>query len=314
MSKKYTLVFGAAVVDIFGFCNKNYVHCDSNPSTIKISFGGVSRNIAENMARVGVNVKFISILGDDEIGRSMIEHSKIVGYDMENSMIVKGQATPTYMAILDKNGEMVSAACDMNVIKAITTEFIDSKSSLFENSEYTFLDADDPVKLEYILTKFSGKTKFILDPISTSKALGVKHLIKYFHTIKPNKLEAEVLVGFKIKNDIDLKKAGEELLKLGVTNVFISLDEDGVFYTNGIEMGKIKTNNVEIKNVTGAGDSFVAGIGYGYDNNLTLKEITQFAIAMSIITISHNETIHPDMSYRKVKEILNSIKWENIEF
>ncbi|MGL5950674.1 MAG: PfkB family carbohydrate kinase, partial [Cetobacterium sp.] len=110
--QKYILVFGASVVDMFGFCNSSYKACDSIPGKIKISFGGVSRNIAENMARVGVKTKFISIVGDDEIGRSMLTHSLKIGYDMTNSLILEEKSTPTYMAILDQTGEMVSAVAD----------------------------------------------------------------------------------------------------------------------------------------------------------------------------------------------------------
>ena len=75
----YVLVLGASIVDILGFSQNTYKQKDSIPGKIKISLGGVCRNIAENMARVGVNTKFISILGDDEQGRNILEHSKIMG-------------------------------------------------------------------------------------------------------------------------------------------------------------------------------------------------------------------------------------------
>lgn len=53
-----------------------YVSFDSIPGKVKMSFGGVSRNIAENLSRIGINTKLISVLGDDELGREMIAHSK----------------------------------------------------------------------------------------------------------------------------------------------------------------------------------------------------------------------------------------------
>ena len=83
---------------------------------IKISFGGVCRNIAENLARVGVNTQFISTLGDDDNGKNILEHSKRIGYNMENSFFLKGESTPTYMAILNHQGEMESAIVDMESI------------------------------------------------------------------------------------------------------------------------------------------------------------------------------------------------------
>ncbi|MBC2853600.1 carbohydrate kinase family protein [Cetobacterium sp. 2G large] len=307
--QKYILVFGASVVDMFGFCNSSYKACDSIPGKIKISFGGVSRNIAENMARVGVKTKFISIIGDDEIGRSMLTHSLKIGYDMRNSLVLEGKSTPTYMAILDESGEMVSAVADLDSISAMTTDFIDSKAPMIENAAFTFLDADDPENLEYLLTKFQGKTNFILDPISSIKAEKVKHLIKYFHTIKPNRVEAEVLSGIKINTREDLEKVGTHFLSLGIKNVFISLDADGIYYTNGVESGTLKATGVTVKNVTGAGDSFVAGLGFGYMHDLPIKETVKFAMAMSIVTISHEETIHPNMGHELIQEIIAKTNW-----
>lgn len=308
-NEPYVLVFGASVVDIFGFSCCSYRTHNSNPGKIKISFGGVCRNIAENLSKVGINTKFISILGDDENGRSMLEHSKKIGYDMTDSLVLNGGTTPTYMAILDHNGEMVSAVADMKSIDEMNFGFIDSKASIIENSEYTFLDSDSPEILEYILNKFKGKTKFILDPVSAEKAKNIKHLIKYFHTIKPNIHEAEILAGFKIENTEDLKKAGDYFISLGIKNIFISLDAEGIYYRDALEEGKIKANNVIVKNVTGAGDAFVAGIGYGYMNKLSLKEIVKFSIAMANLTISHEETINPYMNYDLVDHTMKNTQW-----
>ena len=163
--------------------------------------------------------------------------------------------------------------------------------------------------MEHILTTYSEKTKFVLDPVSAVKAEKIKHLIKYFHTIKPNRYETEILCGFKINNDEDLIRAGEHFLSLGIKNVFISLDEDGIFYTNGTEQGRVKASAVKVKNTTGAGDSFVAGVGYGYMNNLTIKDTLKYSVAMSIITITHEETINPKMSHELVEDLVNRTKW-----
>ena len=313
-NQNYTLVFGVSVFDICGFTDSNYRCNDSNPGKVRTSFGGVCRNIAECMSRVGVNTQFISILGDDEAGKAMLEHSKQMNYDMSNSLIIEGGNTPTYMAVLDEHGEMVSAVVDMKIIDKFTTEFIDSKADIIRNAEYMILDSDRPDIVEYILKNFSGNTKFILDPVSAAKAKEIKDLIKYFHTIKPNRYEAEIMCGMKIKNDEDLRKAGRYFIDLGIENVFITLDEDGIYYNNGLVEGKIKANDVKVVNVTGAGDSFVAGIAYGYANKCDLIETLKFAISMSTITISTEETIHPEMGFDLVEKYVNNINWSEIKF
>ena len=209
---------------------------------------------------------------------------------------------------------MVSAVVDMKIIDMFTTDFIDSKSEIIKNAEYMILDSDRPDIVEYLIKTFSENTKFILDPVSAAKAKNIKHLIKYFHTIKPNRYEAEIMCGFEIKNDEDLRKAGKYFIDLGIKNVFITLDEDGIYYNNGIEEGKIKAKEVSVVNVTGAGDSFVAGIANGYMNNTNIVDTVKYAISMSTITISTEETIHPDMSHELVKEYMDKIEWIEVNY
>lgn len=308
----YILVLGASIVDIFGFCGRSYAQRDSIPGHIKISFGGVCRNIAENLARVGINTEFISTLGDDENGKSILEHSRRFGYNMENSLFLKGESTPTYMAILNHKGEMESAVVDMESLNKMDEAFIEGKHEVFANAEYTIVDSDNPVLLEYILKKYEGKSKFILDPVSAKKARKIRHLIKYFHTVKPNRFETEALCGFKIETDDDLKKAGRFFIEQGVKNAFISLDSDGIYYiTSEGEEGTLACcESINVKNVTGAGDSFVAGIGYGYMNNLSIKDTLKYSMAMSIITITHEETINPAMSNELVNDLINKTEWK----
>lgn len=308
----YILVLGASIVDIFGFCGRSYAQRDSIPGHIKISFGGVCRNIAENLARVGINTEFISTLGDDENGKSILEHSRRFGYNMENSLFLKGESTPTYMAILNHKGEMESAVVDMESLNKMDEAFIEGKHEVFANAEYTIVDSDNPVLLEYILKKYEGKSKFILDAVSAKKARKIRHLIKYFHTVKPNRFETEALCGFKIETDDDLKKAGRFFIEQGVKNVFISLDSDGIYYiTSEGEEGTLACcESINVKNVTGAGDSFVAGIGYGYMNNLSIKDTLKYSMAMSIITITHEETINPAMSNELVNDLINKTEWK----
>lgn len=313
-NKPYALVFGISIYDIFGFSYATYRPYDSNPGKVKVSCGGVCRNIAENMSRVGIPTKFISILGDDQKGADILRQAEKVGLDMSDSLIVEGGSTPTYLAILDEHGEMVSAVVDTKLANEFSHEELDKRASIIENAEYMFLGADNPPFVEYILKKYEGKTKFVLDPVSAAKAARVKHLLHYFHTVKPNRHEAEVLCGFDVKTHEDAQRAGAYIRELGVQNVFISLDADGVYYNNGEEEGIIKASCLEILNVTGAGDAFVAGIGAAYMTGRSIKDTVKYAIAMSNITISDEATIHPEMSEAYVQDYLKSCTWDEIAF
>ena len=313
INKPYVLVFGASIVDITGFCAVEYIPFNSNPGRVRISYGGVCRNIAENLSRVGINTKFISIVGDDETGRGMLDYSRRIGYCMDDSLILKKNGTPTYMVILDHEGEMISAVVDMKGIEEADEAFVDSKASHFKHAAYTFVDADNPKLLAHMLQQFGKETRFVLDPVSAAKAANVKHLIGAFYAIKPNIHEAEILVGFGIKNDEDLIRAAEALHNKGVVHIFISLGAEGIFYSNGSEMGKIKAKDVRAINVTGGGDAFVAGIGYGYMNDMPFQEMVKYAIAMSVIAVTHAETINPEMCGDCVANHMKTIEWESVD-
>ena len=312
INKPYVLVFGASIVDITGFCAVEYIPFNSNPGRVRISYGGVCRNIAENLSRVGINTKFISIVGDDETGKSMLEYSKKIGYCMEDSLVLKKNGTPTYMVILDQEGEMISAVVDMKGIDEADEVFVDSKAAHFEKATYTFVDADNPKLLAHMVERFGKKTRFVLDPVSAAKAANVKHLIGEFYAIKPNIHEAEILVGFGIKDDSDLIRAAKELHQRGVKQMFISLGVEGVFYSDGEHMGRVKVQNVKAVNVTGGGDALVAGLGYGYRSGLEFKEMVKYAIAMSVIAVTHAETINPEMCGDCVNDYMKEIVWEEV--
>ena len=313
-NKPYALVFGISIYDIFGFSYATYRAYDSNPGKVKVSCGGVCRNIAENMSRVGIPTKFISILGDDQNGAQILRQAAKVGLDMSDSLIVEGASTPTYLAILNEDGEMVSAVVDTKLANEFSKEALDERAEIIENSEYMFLGADNPPFIEYILETYKGKTKFVLDPVSSAKAVRVKHLLHHFHTVKPNRHEAEILCGFEIKTHEDARKAGSYLRSLGVENIFISLDADGVYYNSGDEEGIIRAATTNILNVTGAGDAFVAGIGAAYMREMSITDTVKYAIAMSNITISNEATIHPEMSDAFVHKYLESVEWEEVKF
>lgn len=307
----YILVIGASIIDITGFSAVKYRSHNSNPGCIKVSMGGVCRNIAETIARLGVETKFISVLGDDDHGRSILEHSRQIGYDMTNSLFLYHASTPTYLAILNEKGEMVSAIVDMWSLTQMNASLIDTKADIIKNASFTFVDANNPNLLEHILKTYHGQTKFVLDPISAVKAESVKHLMPYFHTVKPNRFEAEAILGYSLDSNQALLKASEDFLDWGITNVFISLDENGIFYATKHSRGILVAKGTTVVNVTGAGDSFVAALGYCYLNGLSHLDTVKFAMSASHLTISHENTIHPDMSTAMVKKIMASTDWHH---
>ena len=287
-------------MDIHGFPKNKLIPGDSNIGTVKMSLGGVGRNIAENLVRLDIETKLISVLGDDIYGSKILEESALIGLDTKDCLILKGENTSTYLAIIDETHDMSVAISSMDIYERMTVDFIKDKKHVIDNSELVVLDTNIPVEvMEYLLNNHRS-TDFFLDTVSTAKAKKVKHLIGNIHTLKSNTIEVESITGIEIKNEEDLKRNCEYLMNKGVKNVFITLGKNGVFYCNNTIMNHIKASNVRPVNTTGAGDAFMAALVYCHLNNINIDESAKIATAASIVALSHENTINPNMSVENI--------------
>ncbi|WP_062353070.1 PfkB family carbohydrate kinase [Bacillus kwashiorkori] len=303
----YACVVGGANVDIQGFPKDKLMLKDSNPGELKISLGGVGRNIAENLVKLGTDTRLITAVGDDLYGKKILEDANQIGLNMQDSLILNGHATSTYLSILDETGDMAVAISAMDIFDLMSVDFIKQKKHVIENAKVCIIDTNISENvIEYIVTNHRG-TNFFLDTVSTAKAMKVADIIGYFHTIKPNKLEAEILSGIKIESEANLQKAAEYFLKKGVKNVFISLGADGIFYHDGQQMNHIQSPKVEVINATGAGDAFMAGLAYCHLNNFDIDFSTRFSMTASILALSHENTINPNISLENINEKMKEI-------
>ncbi len=304
-SEQYVTVVGGVNIDIIGFPADNLVPRDSSPGIVKVSLGGVGRNIAENLVRLGVPTKLVSAVGDDMYGQKVLAEAKLVGLDMQDSLILTEQPTSTYMAVLDEKGNMSVAIAHMSIFDEISIEFIKQKEHLIENSKACVIDTNIPREvIEYMLA-INKRTDFILDPVSTVKAMKVKELIGEFHTIKPNKIEAEVLSGIEINSKKDLETCAEYFLNKGVKRVFVSLGEEGLYYNDGTNKGHVPAHKISIANATGAGDACTAALVYCYHKDFDIDYSTRFAMSASALALAHEDTINPNMSVENVRSLIS---------
>lgn len=303
--ENYVSIIGGVNVDIQGFSKQRFVLRDSNPGNVKISMGGVGRNIGENLVKIGINTKLISVLGNDIYGRKILEESRQCKLDLTHCLVLNDESTSTYLCILDEKGDMISAIASMDIFDKMSLDFIKSKLPLIRNSSLCIIDTNIPKEIiEYVTTNESN-TDFFLDTVSTSKARKVRDIIGKFHTIKPNKIEAEVLCGFKIRSNKDLTKAGQYFLDKGVKRVFISLGKDGVYYNDSKHENKISAPSINVINATGAGDAFMAGLAYCYINGYDIDYTVKFSMGASILALQSERTINPNMS---IENILSTMK------
>lgn len=298
-SDPYILVIGASNMDIQGFPNTHLIPRDSNIGKVELSLGGVGRNIAENCTKLGLKTKLISALGDDVFGKRILSHAMNIGLNMSDTLVLKDVNSSVYLSVLDENHDMSVAINAMDSIDAITTDFIRSKQSIIQAAQLIVLDANLSEEVMLEITKYS-KAPLFVDTVSSTKALRIIPILDQIDTIKPNKLEAQILSGITIRNDDDIVRAAKKLHELGVKNVFITLGSKGVYASQLGEAHFYPNPKVNVKNTTGSGDAFVAALVYARIHNLDLKETVQLALSASALSAESSDTIARELSIESI--------------
>ena len=303
-SKKYAVVIGAANIDIGGTPYKPLIPGDSNPGVIKMSYGGVARNIAHNMTMLGVDVEFVTAVGDDTLGMEMLKRCEGTGIDTSLSVVVPGGSSSVYLFINDEKGEMDLALSHVDIVKNITPEYIDSIKDVINSSALVVADCN--LSQETILKlKEICEVPIYMDTVSVSHADKIKGHLDGIDTLKPNLLEAEFLTDMIIESEYDCLEAARALISQGVRRVFISMGPDGMIAADKDHAIMVDRYPVTVRCTTGAGDSAMAAIVWSSLNEEGdgLTEPAMAANAAASATISVDSTIHPEMSSKLIKKI-----------
>ncbi|RRC92681.1 winged helix-turn-helix transcriptional regulator [Erysipelotrichaceae bacterium OH741_COT-311] len=287
-------VIGAVNVDIIAKAYDELVKYDSNPGTITYSFGGVGRNIAKNLALLKQKIELITVLGDDLHGTKIVDECNKLGINTRNSLRASNQNTSTYLCIADPRGEMELAVSAMELYDLLTPEFLKTKLNVINRCKLLVIDTNiSEEAIEFLVNHV--KVPIFVDPVSTKKALKIKPYIGKFHTIKPNVMELEVLVGREINTNKDVSMAAKELLRLGVKNVFVSLGSRGIYYTSKRKSSFKRNFKTKIVNSTGCGDAFMAGLVYAFINDFKIEDAARCGLNASRVTLQSHHAVNPDL-------------------
>jgi len=251
---------------------------DSNPGSISKNAGGVGRNIAENLGRLGLKPSLITLLGKGEDGvfiKTVTEQAKVDVYP-----IYKDEQ-PTYLAILDETKDMHIAISSMDVMDTLTVEDFKPYEQHLTASDWLVIDTNlSPPILDYL---FEFDKPIFVDAISTQKAKKLSPYLDRIHTLKLNQYEAHALT-----SSHDADKSINQLLQKGVKQVYITAGKDGVYYNQGKNIQHQTVKPIKAVNATGAGDAFCAGLLYGISNH---KPPLYYAVAASSITLNSIDAV-----------------------
>lgn len=308
----FVLGIGAANADVHGRSRAGVVMRDSNPGHLSTSVGGVTRNVLENLSRLGVRARMVSAVGDDLYGEFVRRESERAGLDMSGLITVPGEHSSCYISMLDAHGDMLVAMSDMGILGHITSEVAEANAGLIKDAAAVVCDPCLPFEtVERIISLAGGcGTPVFLDPVSTAYARKVVPLVGGLYLIKPNRLELAVLSGIETDTDAGLAAACAELLGRGVQRVAVSLGERGCYYADrqGRSLFRALRPLTEMANANGAGDAFMAGLVYGHVRGLGAEETLDMALAAGALAVQSERTISPDMSVEALERTISALR------
>lgn len=304
-SAPYAAVIGGANIDIAGIASAALIPGDSNPGIVRFSSGGVARNIAENLARLGVSVRFITAFGDDPYADLIKTDCLQAGIDISAAKICTDYTTSVYLSLHDPGGEMQLAVSDMRLYDMLTPEYLATQLALINHAVVCIADTNIPQESLVFLAEHCTVPLFI-DPVSVTKAAKIRDLLPFIHTIKPNRIEAEFLTGISVGgeagNDGDenveesLHRIADAFLQRGVRQLFLSLGSRGIFCADASRRFVLPSEQLQPVNMTGAGDSLFAGLVWGFMHGLDLEHCARAGRAAAGISIESPDTVSRAMS------------------
>lgn len=302
------LVIGAASVDIVGVLQGDLQTGTSNPAHIRTSFGGVGRNVAENLARLGQAVTLLTVVGEDQNGEQLIKATAEAGVNMSAVKRTSHHPTGTYLGVVNTSGELQLALDDMRAMTLLRPDYLKEHEDLFHEASLLFLDANLPK--ESLRTALSlaraARLPVCADPTSTSLAEKLKPYLKRLHLVTPNSAEAAVLTGgaYNTARRREALQAAKYLVSQGVDIVIVAMAAFGVCYATSETSGYIPAIRTEIVDPTGAGDAMTATVLFALLNDIPIDDAVRLGVSAASLTLRHRGTVVPHLS---LEELYNQL-------
>lgn len=289
ISKKNTIFcIGAANVDYKLILEDKVIFETSNPAERITAFGGVARNIAENLARLDEEVVLMSKVGNDLEGTNIVKNASPI---MHIYMVDRDQNfnTGTYFAVLDKTRNLLLGVADMKICDSMDEDWITSHQEYIKKADIVVCDTNVQKSAIEKLQEITDE-KIVLIGVSVAKTKNIPDNLKNIYLAILNKDEATAYANCK---EFDLKTVCDNLKAKGVTRCIITMGEEGcIFYDETLSPVILTAEMItEIIDVTGAGDSFSAGVIHGLSTGKSLETACKYGMKMAQLNIKSDESV-----------------------
>ncbi len=302
------LVIGAAGVDMVGVLDQDARPHGLNTARNRFSFGGVARNVAENLARLGQPVSLMSVVGGDSPGGQLLKHTAACGVDVSACLVLPEASTASYLAVYDANGVLQMSVEDMRVLDLLTPAHLKAQEKRFREASLILVDANlTPRALTTVfrLAK-AAKVPVCADATTTARSRRLlPHLDKLF-LLTANSAEASVLA--ECSQPVQEREGGlqvaRQLVSRGAGTAIITLAHLGVCYATAEVNGHIPAMRASIIDPTGAGDALLATVLFGLVNDMPLDDAVRLGVTAAALVLNHPGTVLPGLSLERLYDEL----------
>lgn len=304
---------GGAVFDRKYRARQAIIPETSNPVDGAKSFGGVARNVAENLALLGTPVSFISILGEDETGSAILAHLRERGVEVSQVVTVRERPTAEYAAVLDPAGDLVLGLADMGIFDLFQPAHIDRAWSHLASASLVFADCNLPAAtLQHLITRRQGaRFRLAIDAVSTPKVVRLPEDLSGIDLLFMNLDEANALLARQQKPRAeDSFQAAEALTGLGVTEAIVTMGPRGVAVASGETVRHVPAVKANPVDMTGAGDAMIAATLHRLLAGDETARAARMGALLGALTTETASSVHAELSPRFLEANLHRLAEE----
>jgi pseudouridine kinase len=271
----------------------------SNPARQDESFGGVARNIAENLARLGAPVALITAVGSDAAGAALLAQAQSVGIDTRAALKLDGACSGTYIAVLDQDGEMTVALADMALYDALSPEFFATRAQQRAGAALIVADLNLPIDAVAALLADARRdaVPLVLVAVSEPKMARLPRDLGGLRLLILNEGELAARAGRQLRTEQDLATACGEVQAQGAQDLIVTRGARGVVHTTASGIERLQAPPAHIVDVTGAGDAFAAAVCWSLNqDDADLALACRRGLRLSALTLASKQTVCPDLT------------------
>ena len=289
------VVIGATFVDIKGFPKDVYLPTGRNVGRIEYIHGGVARNLVEDIANVELRPTFLSIVDDTPLGTDVLQKLKNHKVNVDYVRTIP-DGMGTWLAVFDNNGDVAGSISKRPNMLPVLDLLEEKGDEIFSQADSAVIEVDidkEIVKKVLELCEKHGKKVFGLVS-NMSIAAERRDLLRRYTCFICNQQEAGQLFmdDYSEKTPEEMQDIlADRLPKAEIPSMVVTMGAQGAVYADlQGNKGLCPARNVRVKDTTGAGDAFCAGVAIGLTYGKSLAQAIDIGttLAASVITSSEN--------------------------